>query len=174
VLGPVFDACSTVSSRQRLSPFGFAGEREKYASSTMLSQRPEIQEKVHQYRAQNLDSPPSYSSKNSWPRSIQNVLPLHLGRHKPTSDSNPSYNTSTVGHPITPVGWTITLPPQAVTPIRQTSRDPGEHCRSESLSPIGLRFSPHQTRSPVLSQLLPTPPNSPSEDELYADPWLVQ
>jgi len=131
-----------------------------------------MQDKIHQYRAQNFDSPPSYSSQNSWPHSIQNVLPLRFGRHKPTSDSNSSYsNTSMVGRSIS---WNITPPPQAVTPSRQISRDLGEHGRSESLTPISLRFPPRQTGSPVLSQLLPTPSSSPSEDELYADPWLAQ
>jgi hypothetical protein len=174
ILGPAFDACSAASSRQRMSSFGFAGEREKYLPATTLSQRPAMHEKIHQYRAQNLDSPSSSSSQNSWTPSIHNLLPLHLDRHKSTPNSNSYSYTSTFGRPITPAPWDIALPPQAVTPIRQTSPDFREHCRTESSASIGLPAPLRWNHSPVLSQVLLEPPDFPSEDELYANSWLAQ
>lgn len=172
VLGPAFDARSAASSR--ISSFGTAGELEKYAPSLTIGRRSEMQEKIHQYRSQNIGSSRS-SSENSWSGSSQGLLPLHLGRDERIRDSNYSNsNTSMIGRPITPAGFNydIPVPPPAVTPTRKTSHDFGEHRRNESLTSNGLPAPPRRNRSPVLSQLLPEPRNSPLAHELDAESWI--
>ena len=140
----------------------------------MLSQRSEMQEKINQYRARNSGSPRS-SSENLRSGSPQGLLPLYLGRDEQIRDSNYSHSiASMVGRPITPTGfdYVITMPPPAVTPIRKTSYDFGEHRRNESLTSIGLPAPPRRNRSSVLSQLLHEPRNSPSANEFDTESWL--
>jgi len=170
VLGPAFEARSAASSR--FSSFGTRGELEKQAPSPTASQR-EMQEKIHQYRTQNFGSRRS-ASEHSWSGSSQDLLPLYLGRDERIRDSNYSHSIAPmVGRPITPAGFNydITVPPPAVTPVRKTSYDFEEHRRNESLTSIGLPAPPRRNRSPVLSQLLLEPRNSPSGHEFDTESW---
>jgi hypothetical protein len=140
----------------------------------MVGQRSEMQEKINQYRTQNFGSPRS-SSENSRSGSSQGLLPLYLGRDERIRDSNYSHSiASMVGRPITPAGfdYDITVPPPAVTPIRKTNHDFGEHSRNESLTSIGLPAPPRRNSSPVLSQLLPEPRNSPSANKFDTESWI--
>ena len=171
MLGPAFEARSAASTR--FLSFGTGGELEKRAPSLTINQQSEMQEKIHQYRSQNFGS--RSSSENSWSGSSQSLLPLYLGRDERIRNSNYSHsNTSMIGRPITPAvfNYDITVPPPAVTPIRETSHDSGEHRRNESLTSNGLPAPPRQSRSPVLSQLLPEPRNSPSAYELQTESWI--
>ncbi|KIM40010.1 hypothetical protein M413DRAFT_189985 [Hebeloma cylindrosporum] len=168
VLGPAFDTRSAASTR--FSSFGTAGELEKNTPST---HRSEMQEKIHQYRAQSLGS--RSSSENSRSSSSQGLLPLYLGRDERIHESDYSYsNASMVGRPITPAGFNydITVPPPAVSPIRKTSRDFGEYSRNDSSTSIGLPAPPRRNRSPVLSQLMLEPRNSPSAQAFDAESWM--
>lgn len=171
VLGPAFEARSAASSR--FSSFVTGGGLEKHAPSMTASQR-EMQEKIHQYRTQNFGSPRS-SSEHSRSGSSHDLLPLYLGRDERIRDSNYSHSIAPmVGRPITPAGFNydITVPPPAVTPVRKTSYDFEEHRRNESLTSISLPAPPRRNRSPVLSQLLLEPRNSPSAHELDTESWL--
>ncbi|KAF8968024.1 hypothetical protein BDZ97DRAFT_448280 [Flammula alnicola] len=159
-----------------MESFSASGNLEKYGPSPLLSQRPDMKEKIHQYRSQSINSSHDRSISGSSSNSTRQLLPLYLGQDG-VNDRNSS--ASVIGRPITP-GFNyqrdVVQPAPAASLPRQTGRELASpsHSRSESLASVGLPAPPRRTRSPLLNLPILEPTQSPRrvDDEVLTEQWL--
>lgn len=175
VLGPAFDARSSVATR-KLESFGAASSLEKLGPMALPGQQSDVERRIHQYRSQSsLGSSQMFSERSTAGHGAtmsQSGNPMGAAGVEDIANRDSGYSNATlVGRTITPMPnakseymWDFEPHSQAPSPTSVHSKDirPTHSQNSSIASAPGLPVPPRQTRSPVLRKPIPEMVQTPA------------